>query len=150
MTAMSAPGRTEGAVTAAPSIRGLGHPTRKTQDPNILSLARRVSQPEGTVMSSPRWNAPPHHEALPPFTDDEIAVYEAIDGLWQHAIRQGRDWVTRDELNDACPQFTANTVGHHIVWLHLQHLIVWQLKADLNASHIAPSELPPPWRRGGN
>lgn len=95
------------------------------------------------------WDAHPTPKELPPFTDDEIAVYEAIDGLWHAALRAGHRWVTPDELHRACPRFTRRALGHHMVWLHLQHLIVWDIEVGtLETLGVAPSELPPPWRRG--
>lgn len=97
------------------------------------------------------WGAPLTPKELPPFTDGEIAVYEALDHLWHAALRQGRQWVTNDELYQACPQFAPRTIGHHIVWLHIQNLIVWNIdRVTLDAASYAPSELPPPWRQGGN
>lgn len=99
------------------------------------------------------WEAVPIPEELPPFTDDEIAVYEALDRLWHIALRQGRRWVTPNELRLACPQFEPRTVQHHVVWLNIQNLITWDLAVltadgvkSIEAVGYAPSELPPPWR----
>lgn len=93
------------------------------------------------------WEPAPVPEELPPFTDDEIAVYEALDRLWHAALLQGRHWVTPDELERGCPQIAPRSVGHHVVWLNIQNLLVWDIEpSTLESLGYAPSELPPPWR----